>query len=696
MSEAVHQGNAMAPKAPASRFAGLGAAGGMAVALLLLSFARLAGDATSMAFKDVVLDSVLEGSVWGTALGRNLALFAGALLLLHGAFGFTCWLLALASEYAFPGLGIARIKWVALWFLFLAAAALVCNAAAFPHSSLGEPYARLVRTPLWAGVDPFALVTAAIVIAVASVTVAAARRTLRARRVAPIRVAVAGIASIAAVVLLIAATSTPTASGATHGAPHVILVGIDSLRHDSTDVSGGPSLAPNVSRFLTKAVTFSDATTPLARTFPSWVSILTGRHPHTTGAVMNLLPRDLVHEGDTLGDMLQRAGYRTVYAIDEVRFSNVDRSYGFDDAITPPIGASDFLIGWFGDTPLSNLVMNSRVGAALFPHLYANRAAAVTYDPDEFIRRVDRRLAFDTPTFLAVHLTLVHWPFRWADSAPLAEEVEPRVRYSHTVPRVDRQFADLMAMLERRGALGNAIVVVLSDHGEALGEPDTLLRNAHELGESYRPLETPYGHGTSVLSPVQYQVVLGMRAFGTHASRFSAPRIIDAPVSLEDVTPTLADLLDLQPRGDFDGRSLVPLLTTNAAAADSFRGRIRFTETEFNVAGLMSSGNVSTNAIVEAATFYTVDRVTDRLEVRRERVAELLRDRQYAALIPGRLVAALPAAGGRYELLGVGDDGRARRLRRRHVVDPESDRLLSALESRFGLEARASPDRATE
>ncbi len=41
--------------------------------------------------------------------------------------------------------------------------------------------------------------------------------------------------------------------------------------------------------------------------------------------------------------------------------------------------------------------------------------------------------------------------------------------YRVGVEAADEMFGDLVSMLERKGALDNAIVVILSDHGEALG-----------------------------------------------------------------------------------------------------------------------------------------------------------------------------------------------------------------------------------
>ena len=133
---------------------------------------------------------------------------------------------------------------------------------------------------------------------------------------------------------------------------------------------------------------------------------------------MNLLPRELIHDSESLPRVLAKAGYHTAYVTDEVRFSNIDTSYGFDQVITPPIGASEFLIGKLADTPLSNLLVNTRVAGWLFPHVYANRGAADTYDPDVFVERIDRELRTAQPLFATVHLTLGHWPYTWG-GAPI-------------------------------------------------------------------------------------------------------------------------------------------------------------------------------------------------------------------------------------------------------------------------------------
>ncbi len=321
--------------------------------------------------------------------------------------------------------------------------------------------------------------------------------------------------------------------------PHIVLIGIDSLRNDLLVPRRGAAEVPNIREFLGESRRFSDATSPLARTYPAWVSILTGRHPVATNARYNLMPRRLVHEGETLGDALRSRSYRAVYSTDEVRFANIDRSFGFDQLITPPIGAADFILGYAGDIPLVNLVASMPGGGRLFPSNHANRAANVTYRPRHFVQRLENELAIEGPTFITIHLTLAHWPYAWAGQAVPTMPNDYRDAYGKAVTEVDRQFRDVLAALESKHVLDNAIVVLLSDHGEALGaDSDSMFRGTGTPREIWDSL---WGHGTSVMSPNQYHVLLAMRAFGR--ARLPGPqRDYDWPVSLEDLRPTLEHL----------------------------------------------------------------------------------------------------------------------------------------------------------
>lgn len=677
------------------RLQGLGVACALGIAFMLLSFLRTLGDTGSMKFGDVAIRTAMETPLWGTSLGRSLAYFVFAQLLAHLTFAALCWALACLTHYAWPGTSVTRRQWVLIWFIAGAAWVMLANASLFPTSSLGEPYSsvgtmHVFGLPLYL-VAGFGLAAAISICLIRCLANPPLRRT-RIGGVAVLSVIIsAGVLGVFAM----AAPSNPPQATQTNR-PHVIIIGIDSMR---ADLATGPDAAmvmPNLAAFLTESVVFNDAMTPLARTFPSWVSILTGKHPHTTGAVVNLLPREMIRTGTTLPQALRDHGYQAFYAIDESRFSNIDETYGFDRIAAPPFGAADFLLSTISDAPLTNLIVNTRLGAWLTPNSYANRGAAMLYDPDTFIDRVSREAQFDRPTFLAVHLTLAHWPFTWARSPRLHETHGParlREKYYNAAHRVDRQFGDLLELLRSKGAFENAIVVVLSDHGEALGDPDET-RYPYEIMGENRDTVQINGHGTSVFSPHQYQVLFAMRSFGNSLLKSRCGPAINAPVSVVDVYPTMMDALGIESQEQFDGRSLVPLLAKSASTAcATFQDRIRFTETEFNPPGITPDGPISASAIEKVRYYYDVLPSNGRMQIRREIVPTLLKQRQYAAIMGESMVAAVPVPGDsrfRYfisdqktrmprEIAGAPDS----------ASDPVASKLYEALQFRFSLAPRS-------
>jgi arylsulfatase A-like enzyme len=603
---------------------------------LALSFLRLWGDANSLIFRSNVIDATLSGPIWGTALAWHIAAFVAALLLVHFVLGVAIWCLAKLSRRAWPNSGNSQRVWSGFWLVLAAAWILAANATWFPSTALGKPYAGFAQVSLF-GLNPLELAT---IVAGGAVAWVLGRTALAlwplARRHAKWTVGTLTAGGSAAA---FASFGLPGHdAGASRDEPHVIIIGLDSLRPDALHAPDGRNLAPAINEFLAGSVVFSDTLTPLARTFPSWTAIVSGKHPHSTGAVMNLLTRELIDEGDTLPRLLGEAGYRTVYATDEVRFSNLDQSYGFEQMLAPPMGAADFLLGFFSDSPFMNLLVNTGAGELLFPYAHANRAVARTYDPDTFVRRIADQVRFDEPTLLATHLTLVHWPYTWASAPPEVPSIADRYRYA--VERLDRQFSDLLAVLRERGALDNAIVVVLSDHGESMGEPASVADDEHAQ-RHIRNLEKPGGHGTSVFARGQYQVLLAMRSFGAEELPTPAGTRITAPASLEDITPTLTEALALHPHGRFDGTSWLPEL--RGAPSEDRAARVRFMETEFAPPGFASGAILTASAVRGAARYYRVDPKTDRVLIRAEHLPGLLANRQYAVVRGEEMLAAVPS-----------------------------------------------------
>lgn len=556
-------------------------------------------------------------SAWSGRVASEIAWFLAAVVLLHVAMGTLAWVLACASAVTSSNVRAKFLRYVAGWFTLLAAATVVYGALWHPRTLLGAWYHDVLATP----VGPLMLgqvVYFGALAGGAAALLAAAWRGLRSPGLDTRWRATAAAVPVLLVGFVVSALVAERPAAAAHVAtdrPHVIFIGIDSLRLGEVRRYGGHGLTPNLDAFIGQADLFKDTTTPLGRTFPSWVSILTSRSPPRTGARYNLGERSRVSADPTIGDVLRAAGYRTIYSTDEVRFANIDRTYGFDRVITPRIGAADFIIGTYNELPLSAVVINSRVGEWLFPFSYANRGVATMFEPETYVGRLDRELTFDRPTFFITHLTASHWPYYTAGTPfgiPNTDGGDGRPLYENGLRTADAMFGEIVAMLERKGALDNAIVVVLSDHGEALGLPtDSFLKPGAVVSGLRAPIGMmDLGHGQSVLSPSQYHVLLGFRAFGPRAAFATRGRDFQRPADVEDIAPTVLDLLGID--GDplsSSGQSLAAILRTgvDAPAADEAAQRIRYTETDLKVLPSQNGGVDEDATARENSRFFELD-----------------------------------------------------------------------------------------
>lgn len=653
---------------------------GLSYLLMLVSFLPLLLQYQYLFRGDKVLASVADVPLMGTKLGREIFSFVVAQLVIYALYGAIVWLMARAAWYGLRPAKTSPQMLILAWFLLLTVAVLVTNAYLFPWSALGETFWEVLSVAI-ADVSIASIVlTGAGVVVVATLAATAMRYLREHPRRSPVLIGSLAAMGAGIGILAFAGESVGTRTPA-RTAPNIILIGVDSLRPDFTVLGGDETHAPNINAFVRKARAFGDVTTPVARTFPSWMSILSGRHPHDTGAIMNLTNRGDISVSPTLPEILKANGYQTVFAIDETRFANIDESYGFDRIVTPPMGAADFLLGSLNDTPLTNLVVDTPIGALVFPHSYANRAAAHVYDPRYFDRRLRSELDFSRPTFLAVHFTLPHYPYHWADAPkyrPTGQPHHGQTLYGDTVTRADAQVGELLQFLDHTGALDNAIVVVLSDHGEALGrESDSLVTDATgRIGDYVIPAART-GHGTSVLSPAQYQVLLAMRGYGPNALAAAPHEVLSQPASLEDLAPTLLDLSGIDRSAyRFGGQSLADAALARAPST-SAAPRIRFTETEFNPPALLAGFNLESEVARQSAKYYQVDPDSGRLGLRESMRQQVMAERQYAAFDDANVLAAIPTHDGYAHVVVAKDRSSARLLD--GAPDPSSEPSVAAL-----------------
>jgi arylsulfatase A-like enzyme len=396
-----------------------------------------------------------------------------------------------------------------------------------------------------------------------------------ARRVADIG-AVGGAALLLALLLF----SIPTASAgaaADDARPNVVILAADSLRADRLD----PRTAPHLSALADKGTRFDRAYVSLPRTFPSWVTLMTGRHPHHHG-IRSMFPRweERARDFDALPERLARAGYATGVTSDYAGdvFSRVDLGFGLVDVPEFDFRQLVRQRALERETPLMP-VLHSRVGRAAFPVMREMNDAA---DPAMLARdavRAMRKLEARGPFFLVVFFSTAHFPYaapapyyrRFTDDAyrgrykydkPVGlgrdapadarDEAQVRALYDGAVSAIDDAAQSILDAMASDGIAKKTVVVVTADHGE------TLYDHGHGAGHG----DHLFGdEGTHV--PL---VIVDPRDGRSPASPEPGRNLGAAPhrepgiVRDVDLAPTVYALTGVAPPGDLDGQSLVPAL----------------------------------------------------------------------------------------------------------------------------------------
>src|SRR5690606_6927799 len=127
-------------------------------------------------------------------------------------------------------------------------------------SSLGQPYADLMR-PGGVGAALLVAASGALVLAVVWMAGITVTRHLVASSYRKITYSIAAVGVVLAAIPAMDSFA-PSAHGNSGEKPHVVLIGLDSVRRDYV---GDPEriLAPNIEAFISKAAFFSDTVTPL-------------------------------------------------------------------------------------------------------------------------------------------------------------------------------------------------------------------------------------------------------------------------------------------------------------------------------------------------------------------------------------------------------------------------------------------------
>lgn len=286
--------------------------------------------------------------------------------------------------------------------------------------------------------------------------------------------------------------------------PSLLLLAVDSLRSDRIDSS---SVMPFTASFAARGRLYPHAYTSVARTVPSWISVLTGLEPRRTD-VRTMFPRrePLDAIAPTFFAELRDRGYATFVTSDfagdmfprfDGGFETIDTPYFTVDALA----ASTVLQNHGFSLPLLRL----RVFRRLLPEW---RNLASLSDPDWLADEALRLIAAagERPFAGLVFFSNSHFPFvapypdyrrgagsyrgRYLYHAPPTFDTEPdtqdtaqiRARYDGALHSVDRAIARLDAALAAAGRADRTLVVVMGDHGEDLFEEPGLFGHGDVLG----------------------------------------------------------------------------------------------------------------------------------------------------------------------------------------------------------------------
>ena len=382
---------------------------------------------------------------------------------------------------------------------------------------------------------------------------------------------------LTALLLVACATQAPPSP------PSFLIISFDTLRADRLGSYGSDAgLTPNLDRFASESVVFDRAYAQSSETVFSHASLFTGRYPSELAPVDDSF--GLPDSVPTLAEVLTIHGYDTAAVVAGGYLSpgfGLERGFGSYRSVqdwgslyhTAPL-AQEWLSSGQRDEPflmfLHGYDLHNRylkptpLGYSRSDPAYAGEASTAVRNHAGTTQMVYGYLHRREP-FTQIFGEVVLRPWDQAvrgsiqkaaqsrGASPLTADDLDFVRgvYDGAASYADAQFGLLMAELDYLELLDEIVIVVLSDHGEELGE-DGVFNHRHRLSE--QTLRVPlvvrlpggYGGGTRV----------------------------DARVALLDVMPTLLEMAGATPPASMRGQSLTAALEGAPMPAD----RVLFAE----------------------------------------------------------------------------------------------------------------------
>jgi arylsulfatase A-like enzyme/Flp pilus assembly protein TadD len=300
------------------------------------------------------------------------------------------------------------------------------------------------------------------------------------------------------------ANDAPPALASQH---NIYLITIDTLRSDHVGCYGYERIeTPAMDQLAKEGIRFAQAFTPSPITNTSHASILTGLLPSSHGVSDFGVPLTAAHP--TLPELLQKQGYRTAAFIGAVILDSKTLAPGLDRGFE------------FYDNFPERPQTKSRWGRL------ERRGMDVVQHAEDWL---DTHIKAE-PHFVWVHLYDPHDPYE--PPPPYSGKYQDRL-YDGEIAYADSALGHFLAFLKKKNWYDGALIILLGDHGEGLGE-----------------------HGEDTHGIFLYDSTTHVPLLLKLPEEKEAGKVVGSQVQTIDVMPTVLDLLALRAAPRMDGTSL--------------------------------------------------------------------------------------------------------------------------------------------
>ena len=284
---------------------------------------------------------------------------------------------------------------------------------------------------------------------------------------------------------------------------NILLISLDTVRADHLSCYGyKEDTSPNIDNLAEGGTLFNDCRTNVPLTLPSHTNILSGLYPFKNDVRVNsqFVPTD---DYPLLAEILKNHGYATAAFVGAfILDSRFGLERGFD----------------LYDDDMSQGIKFSRENPL------ERRAEVVNASFLSWLEDEPKQ-----PFFAFVHFFDPHLPY----TPPERFKEKYENPYDAEIAYTDSIVGKLLNKMEEMGLMENTLIILLSDHGEGLGEHGEL------------------DHGVFI-----YEQTLRVPLIFHCPGLIPQGKKIEEPVSLSDIMPTVLDILGIEAPNDCDGRSL--------------------------------------------------------------------------------------------------------------------------------------------